>query len=84
MQHNTDFNIGNDRFYTILELAQIIWQRYGDGRPFKYEALSTPANTALRREVDITKARELLGWSPITTLEDGLLPTAKWIQDRPY
>jgi UDP-glucose 4-epimerase len=79
---NEDFNIGNDKHYTILELAKIIWAQYGDGREFAYRAVDTRANTALRREVDISKIRMSIGWEPKVTLEEGLKPTAQWIRDR--
>ena len=79
---NEDFNIGTDTYHTILELSEIIWKQYGDGRPFKYVSVPTVADTALRREVDITKIREKIGWSPKVTLEEGLKPTAEWIRTR--
>ncbi len=79
---NEDFNIGNDRYYTILELAEIIWRKYGDGRPFSFVEVPTTANTALRREVDIAKIRTRVGWQPTVTLEEGLEPTAEWIKTR--
>lgn len=79
---NEDFNIGNDRHYTILELAEVIWQKYGDGRPFSFIEVATKANTALRREVDITKIRTRIGWQPKVTLERGLEPTATWVKTR--
>lgn len=81
---NNDFNIGNDKYYTILELGQIIWGLYGDGRPFEYKEIKTEASTALRREVDITKIKQIIGWFPKTTLEEGLEPTAQWIKSRKY
>lgn len=80
--HNEDFNIGTDTYHTILQLAEIIWKEYGDGRPFKYVSVPTTADTSLRREVDITKIREKLGWSPKVMLEEGLKPTAEWVKSR--
>ena len=79
---NTDFNVGNDTYYSILELGKVIWKLYGDGRDFAYTTVPTKADTALRREVDITKIRTILGWSPKITLEEGLAPTAQWIKER--
>ncbi len=79
---NTDFNIGNDTYYTVLNLGEIIWKMFGDGREFKYSVASTKANTADRREVDIAKMKEIIGWQPRTPLEDGLKTTAEWIRSR--
>lgn len=79
---NNDFNIGNNTHYTILELGEIIWNMFGDGREFKYTVIETNANTALRREVDIAKIKSALNWEPRTSLEDGLKVTAEWIKRR--
>lgn len=79
---NEDFNIGNNKYHTILELGKIIWKKYGDGRPFEHAVVETKADTALRREVNIAKIRERISWSPKIALEEGLEPTARWIQER--
>ncbi len=81
---NEDFNIGNDTFYSIVELGKIIWKMFGDGREFVSVAVRTPAQTALRREVDITKIRSVLEWEPNTSLADGLEATAEWIRSRAH
>lgn len=79
---NEDFNIGNDKHYTILELGEAIWRLCGDGREFKYTVVEAKSDTALRREVDISKIRSKLGWSPKISLEEGLKSTAEWIRGR--
>lgn len=79
---NEDFNIGNDRHHTLLELGEIIWKEYGDGRPFEYIVAPIHTDTALRREVDISKIKQKIGWEPKTSLEEGLKPTAEWIRTR--
>ncbi len=79
---NTDFNIGNSEHYSILDLGKIIWEMYGDERVFTYTVIDTVANTALRREVDISKIKDTLGWEPKVTLREGLANTAVWIIDR--
>ena len=77
-----DFNIGNDTFYTIENLAKLIWSLYGDDRAFKYVEVGTKANTAVRREVDMTKMRKVIEWEPQVTLEEGLPAVAEWVQKR--
>jgi nucleoside-diphosphate-sugar epimerase len=77
-----DFNVGNDVYYTVENLAKIIWEMYGDERAFAYKEVGVSANTAVRREVDITKIRQVIGWEPKTTLEDGLPVVANWIKTR--
>lgn len=79
---DTDFNVGTNRYHSILELGETIWKLFGDGRPFAYVTVKTPAITAVRREVDIAKIKKLIGWEPQVLLEDGLLATAEWIRER--
>lgn len=77
-----DFNVGNNTYYSIENLAKIIWQHYGDDREFAYTVVDTDAITADRREVDIRKITELVGWEPKISLEEGLQATAEWIKNR--
>lgn len=76
---NQDFNIGNDTFITILELALMIWKECGDGRPFRYKEVGTKSDTALRREVDITKIKKL-GWRQNISLQEGLASVVSWMR----
>jgi UDP-glucose 4-epimerase len=75
-------NIGNDRETTILELAEMIRDALGsssDVRPTSYESYYGPGFEDTRRRVpDISRAKELLGWEPTVTLEDGLARTLEW------
>ncbi len=77
-----DFNVGNNKYYTVEELAKIIWNLYGDERPFAYVEVPTRANTAVRREVDIAKIKAVVGWEPKITLEEGLPVVASWVKGR--
>lgn len=79
---NTDFNIGPARATKILDLAKLIWELFGDGRPFAYEVETTGASTSVRREMNPKKIQEIIGWTPKVTLEEGILKTAEWIQKR--
>jgi dTDP-glucose 4,6-dehydratase len=63
-------NIGNPKEYTLLELAQVVIEVTGAASEIVYEAL--PVDDPKVREPDITRARQLLGWEPQVSLEDGL------------
>jgi dTDP-glucose 4,6-dehydratase len=63
-------NIGNPAEYTLLELAQKVVEVTGATSEIVYEAL--PVDDPKVRQPDITRARQLLGWEPQTSLEDGL------------
>ena len=63
-------NIGNPAEYTLLELAQKVIEATGTKSEIVFEAL--PVDDPKVRQPDITRARQLLGWEPQVTLEDGL------------
>jgi dTDP-glucose 4,6-dehydratase len=66
-------NIGNPAEYTLLELAQKVLEATGSGSEIVFEAL--PVDDPKVRQPDITRARQLLGWEPQVSLEDGLRRT---------
>ncbi|HUY19250.1 MAG TPA: UDP-glucuronic acid decarboxylase family protein [Candidatus Binataceae bacterium] len=63
-------NIGNPAEYTLLELAQRVVDATGATSEIVFEAL--PVDDPKVRQPDITRARQLLGWEPQVSLEDGL------------
>jgi dTDP-glucose 4,6-dehydratase len=67
---NEPVNIGNPKEFTIKELADLINRITGSKSEYKYLAL--PQDDPKRRRPDISRARELLGWEPQISLEEGL------------
>ena len=63
-------NIGNPAEYTLLELAKQVVEVTGATSEIVFEAL--PVDDPKVRQPDITRARQLLGWEPQVSLEDGL------------
>src|SRR5881397_1920788 len=64
-------NIGNpDHEVTMLELAQTVIRVAGSTSEIVFEAL--PTDDPQVRRPDITRARQILGWSPEVDLEEGL------------
>jgi dTDP-glucose 4,6-dehydratase len=63
-------NIGNPAEYTLVELAQKVIEVTGATSEIVFEAL--PVDDPKVRQPDITRARQLLGWEPQVSLEDGL------------
>ncbi len=66
-------NIGNPSEYTILELAETIQRMVNPNVSVQYKPL--PEDDPKRRQPDITKAKQLLGWEPSVELEAGLEKT---------
>jgi dTDP-glucose 4,6-dehydratase len=66
-------NIGNPAEYTLLELARQVIEATGSSSEIVFEAL--PVDDPKVRQPDITRARQLLGWEPQVSLEEGLRRT---------
>lgn len=66
-------NLGNPRETTMLELAELVKRLTGSSSTIVHKPL--PQDDPVRRNPDITRARELLGWAPKTELERGLSAT---------
>jgi nucleoside-diphosphate-sugar epimerase len=71
-------NLGRDRMVTINELAAIITEISGKN-DIKIKHVDGPQGVRGRNS-DNTKLREVLGWEPTTTLEEGLVGTYRWIE----
>jgi dTDP-glucose 4,6-dehydratase len=66
-------NLGNPDEKSLLELAQTILRLTDSSSEIVFEAL--PVDDPQVRQPDITRAQQLLGWSPEIELEDGLRKT---------
>ena len=62
-------NIGNPDEYTILDIAKNV--AAACGAEFKTVFMPLPPSDPKQRRPDITKAKELLGWSPQVSLKEG-------------
>jgi nucleoside-diphosphate-sugar epimerase len=72
-------NLGQDRLVSINELADIISNAAG----LKIVKKHIPGPQGVRgRNSDNTKLRQVLGWEPAISLEDGLAKTYAWIEEQ--
>jgi len=75
--HVEPLNLGQDRMITINGLADIIASCAG----FEVDRRHVPGPVGVRgRNSDNTRLREVLGWEPQISLEDGLARTYAWIE----
>ena len=73
-------NLGNPVETTILEIAEKIVELTDSDSPIEHAAL--PADDPTRRCPDISRAREIFGWEPRISLDDGLRRTIDWYRPR--
>jgi GDP-D-mannose 3',5'-epimerase len=76
---NEPLNLGQDRMVTINQLADMIADIAGIGIEKKH----IPGPQGVRgRNSDNSLLREVLGWEPSISLEDGLKVTYQWIEQQ--
>jgi GDP-D-mannose 3', 5'-epimerase len=73
-------NLGTDRMVSVNQLARIIIDI--SGKPgIEIEHIDGPQGVRGRNS-DNTRLREIIGWEPRVSLEEGLLPTYRWIEEQ--
>lgn len=76
--HRDPLNLGTDQLVTINELVDIVC-RIGEKTLNKNHDLSKPQGVRGRNS-DNTRLRQVLGWEPRVSLEEGLAITYRWIE----
>lgn len=71
-------NIGNPAEHTVRQLAELAIEITNSNSELTFHPL--PVDDPAKRQPDITKARELLGWEPTVDLRDGLIRTADYFR----
>ena len=66
-------NIGNPREFTIRQLAEMVIDL--TGAKSKLINLPLPQDDPRQRQPNIDQAKAVIGWEPVTPLEDGLKKT---------
>jgi UDP-glucuronate decarboxylase len=73
-------NLGNPGEFTIKQLADEVVQICGSRSGVKF--LPLPQDDPKQRQPDISRAQELLGWTPTIALREGLSRTVGYFRDR--
>ncbi|HZQ92216.1 MAG TPA: NAD-dependent epimerase/dehydratase family protein [Terriglobales bacterium] len=77
--YSDPLNLGQDRMVTINQLADMVASIAGVRIVKKH----VPGPQGVRgRNSDNTRLRQVLGWEPEITLEEGLARTYRWIEDQ--
>lgn len=75
-----DFNISTTRSTTVLELAELIWEKVNTDKPFRYVCDDPFTYDVQKRVPNVEKARRVLGFEAATSLEDALDEVIPWIK----
>jgi UDP-glucuronate decarboxylase len=77
---NAPVNLGNPGEFTIRQLAEEVAGLCG--REVRIKFCPLPQDDPRQRQPDITRARELLGWTPRVALREGLQKTIAYFAGR--
>ena len=73
-------NLGNPSERTILDFAKFIIKLTNSNSKIIYKPL--PSDDPVQRKPDITLAKKELNWEPLVDIENGLLSTIKYFENR--
>jgi dTDP-glucose 4,6-dehydratase len=79
-QDQGPINIGNDSERTLLSVVQHTIKLSGSASSIEY--LPRTVDDPQRRRPDLTLAREVLGWGPRVSFEEGLKATIGWFAEQ--
>jgi len=71
-------NLGNPGEFTIAQLADLVVEQTASASERVY--LPLPQDDPVRRQPDITRARQTLGWEPTVPLAEGLTRTIEYFR----
>ncbi len=71
-------NLGSDVEVSVNDIAGVIAKLCGVPLKVRHDPL--PSDDPMRRHPDLQRARELLGWRPRTSMEDGMRETIAWFR----
>lgn len=77
--HGEAFNFSYGSQMTVLELTRLILKLMDSN--LEPEILNEADNEILKQLLNADKARNILKWSPLFTLEQGLIKTIAWYRD---
>ena len=74
------FNLGNPGEFTVKELAELVIRITGSKSLTEFTG-KFRENDPMRRQPDITKAKNILDWEPKVSLEEGLQKTIEYYKN---
>ena len=80
---HTPVNIGNPEEMSVIEMAELIVRLSGSKSRIILDPMPKELGDDPKvRRPDITKAKELLGWEPRVSIEEGISKTIEWFREK--
>ena len=79
---NDDFNISTAESTTVLELAEMIWNKINPDKPFRFVSEKPFEHDVQKRVPDVSKAKRLLGYEATTPLDTMLDEVIPWVRQQ--
>ncbi len=79
-KENDPVNLGNPDEFSVMDLAQLVLEITGSKSKIVYHPL--PIDDPKVRQPDISKARQVLSWSPKVTLREGIEKTIPYFRQK--
>ncbi len=77
---NEDFNLSTPVSTTVLELAEVIWNKVNTDKPFQYVCDKPFEYDVQKRIPDVEKAKRVLGFETNVSLSDALDEIIPWVK----
>lgn len=72
------FNLSSGEAHTVRSIVEQIRNIIDPTLPLSFGEIPIPADQIMHLQADISKLREATGWTPQTSLEEGLKRTVEW------
>jgi dTDP-glucose 4,6-dehydratase len=80
VEYGEPVNVGNPHELTVRAFAEAVQRLVGSDCPIVHRPL--PQDDPRLRRPDISRAREVLGWEPRVSFEDGMRRTIAWFREQ--
>jgi nucleoside-diphosphate-sugar epimerase len=80
--NNEDFNLSTPVSTTVLELAQMIWEKVRPGEPFQFVSDTPYPYDVQKRIPSVEKAKRVLGFEASTSLSEALDEIIPWVRQQ--
>ncbi|MGV8124312.1 MAG: NAD-dependent epimerase/dehydratase family protein [Candidatus Xenobiia bacterium LiM19] len=77
---NEDFNLSTSQSTTVLELAELIWRKVNDGKPFRYVSDQPFKYDVQKRVPSVEKSEKILNFKASTSLDAAMDEIIPWIK----